>query len=93
MAAKAARKPKLGGSGDALGALLAALGTVLVLLGPLMARSGGLLGVSWGLWGCSGQRKLDFHANLEKHCKNAVRFGLRGPELDPSWAKVGAKLA
>ena len=85
MAAKAARKPTLGGSGDALGALLAALGTVLVLLGPLMARSWGLLGVSWGLLGRSWQRKFDFHANLEKHCKNAVRFGLRGPELDPSW--------
>ena len=86
MAAKAARKPTLGGSGDALGALLAALGTVLVLLGPLLARSWGLLGVSWGLWGCSGQRKLDFHANLEKHRKNAVRFGLRGPKLASSWA-------
>ena len=92
MAAKAARKPKLGDSGDALGALLAALGAVLVPLGPLLARSWGLLSISWGLLGRSWQRKRDFHANLEKHCKNAIRFGLRGPELDPSWDKVGAKL-
>ena len=85
MAAKAARKPKLGDSGDALRALLAALGTVLVPLEPLMARSWGLLGVSWGLLGHSWQRKRDFHANLEKQCKTAVRFGLRGPKLAPSW--------
>ena len=86
MAAKAARKPTLGGSGDALGALLAALGTVLVPLGPLLARSWGLLGVSWGFLGRSWQRKLDFHANLEKHCKNAVRFRPRGSKLASSWA-------
>ena len=60
MAAKAARKPKLGGSGDALGALLAALGSVLVPLGPLLGsilasrvRLSGPFWASSGLLACS----------------------------------------
>ena len=76
----------LGASWAGLGGSWAALGPILGRSWPLLARSWGLLGVSWGLLGCSWQRKLDFHANLEKHCKNAVRLGLRGPKLAPSWA-------
>ena len=51
LAAKAARKPNLGGSWGAPGALLAALGVVLGRLGRswgLLGRPGLLLGASWG---------------------------------------------
>ena len=48
VAAKAARKLTLGGSGGALGALLAALEAVLKPLERLLGRPGPLLGASWG---------------------------------------------
>ena len=55
LAAKASRKPCLGGSGGALGALLAARGVVLKPLGPLLGRPGPLLGASWGsFWDLPG---------------------------------------
>ena len=92
MATKAARKPTLGGSGDALGALLAALGTVMVPLGPLMARSWGLLGVSWGLLGRSWQRRADFRENLNPTCVLQVRFGLPGAQVGVKFTEVGPKL-
>ena len=47
LAAKAARKPSLGGSGGAPGALLVARGAVLKPLEPLLGRPGPLLGASW----------------------------------------------
>ena len=43
-AARAVRKPCLGGCGGALGALLAARGAVLKPLGPLLGRPGPPLG-------------------------------------------------
>ena len=52
-AAKAARKPSLGGSGGAPGALLAARGAVLKPLGPLLGRPGPLLGALGGGFGTS----------------------------------------
>ena len=82
MPAKSAPEPLLG-------AILAALGPLLGRSWPLLARSWGLLGLSWGLLGRSWQRELNFHEDLEKHCKNAIRFGLPGPKLAPSWAQVG----
>ena len=53
LAAKAARKPCLGGSGGAPGALLAARGAVLKPLGPLLGRPGPLLGALGGGFGTS----------------------------------------
>ena len=47
------RKPCLGGSGGALGALLAARGAVLKPLGPLLGRPGPLLGALGGGFGTS----------------------------------------
>ena len=52
-AARAVRKPCLGGSGGALGALLAARGAVLKPLGPLLGRPGPLLGALGGGFGTS----------------------------------------
>ena len=55
LVAKTARKLTLGGSGGALGALLAALGAVLKPLEPLLGRPGPLLGASWGsFWDLPG---------------------------------------
>ena len=48
LAAKAARKPSLGGSGGAPGALLAARGAVLKPLEPLLGALGGGFGTSRG---------------------------------------------
>ena len=54
LAANVARKLTLGGSGGALGALLAALGDVLTPL-ELLGRPGPLLGASWGsFWDLPG---------------------------------------
>ena len=52
-AARAVRKPCLGGSGGALGALLAARGAVLKPLEPLLGRPGPLLGALGGGFGTS----------------------------------------
>ena len=53
LAAKAARKPCLGGSVGAPVALLAARGAVLKPLGPLLGRPGPLLGALGGGFGTS----------------------------------------
>ena len=54
-AARAVRKPCLGGSGGALGALLAARGTVLKPLGLLLGLSRAAPGRSWGwFWDLPG---------------------------------------
>ena len=53
LAARAVRKPCLGGSGGALGTLLAARGAVLKPLGSLLARPGPFLGALGGGFGTS----------------------------------------
>ena len=53
--AKAARKPSLGGSGGALGTLLALLEPSWGASGLLLGRPGPLLGASWGsFWDLPG---------------------------------------
>ena len=94
LAAKAARKPSLGGSGGAPGALLAAREAVLKPLGPLLGRPGPLLGASWGwFWDLPGADldDLDDVCGAPRHTtKNNVFynvFGLRGPPGAVEWER------
>ena len=91
LAAKAARKPSLGGSGGAPGALLAARGAVLKPLGPLLGRPGPLLGalgggfgtsqgLIWTIWTMSVALREIQQKHCILQCFWASRASRRGPK-------------
>ena len=91
LAAKAARKPSLGGSGGAPGALLAARGAVLKPLGPLLGRPGPLLGalgggfgtsqgLIWTIWTMSVALREIQQKPCILQCFGASRASRRGPK-------------
>ena len=96
LAAKAARKPSLGGSGGALGALLAARGAVLKPLGPLLGRPGPLLGalgggfgtsqgLIWTIWTMSVALREIQQKPCILQCFWASRACRRGPKTLQNW--------
>ena len=89
LAAKAARKPCLGGSGGALGALLAARGAVLKPLllgrpGPLLGALGVSFGTSqgliWTIWTMSVALREIQQKPCILHCFWASKASRRGPK-------------
>ena len=86
LAAKAARKPNLGGSWGALGALLVSLGAVLEPLWPALGPPGPLLGLRGAsFWRFAGHVLVDHEQkrrqarNLVKHAVFAIFCGVLRP--------------